>query len=112
MKLARGVMRKQGLVTAVFYSKEAASDAYQELMKKGYRPADVTVLMAKDTYHAILGKPGDGEVINDKVFGLQSYLRTNGNTELLPRAGLIVAGPTVAADVNVDDLGARAAIAA
>jgi hypothetical protein len=55
MKEARGVMKKQGMVTAVFHNKEHALEAYQSLIERGYGPGEIRLLMSAETHHSEFG---------------------------------------------------------
>jgi len=55
MKAARGVTKKQGMVSAVFHNKEHALEAYQSLIERGYGPGEIRLLMSGETHHSEFG---------------------------------------------------------
>lgn len=59
MKTARGVMRKRGMVSAVFHNKEHLLEAYQALIERSYSPAEIKLIMSTETLHSDFGRALD-----------------------------------------------------
>jgi hypothetical protein len=59
MKVARGVMKKQGPVSAVFQNREKALEAYQALLERGYGTGEVRLLISPETHHSVFGQALD-----------------------------------------------------
>jgi len=55
MKSARGVMKRQGMVSAVFQNKEHVLEAYQALIERGYVAGEVKLMMSAETHHSDFG---------------------------------------------------------
>jgi hypothetical protein len=94
MRVARGVLKKQGLVTAIFHDKESASMAFDYLVNNGYDPSQIVVVMTQETYR--LYYLGKGNLFNGDGDGSESmskYLNRPGTSRELPSAGLLVSGP-------------------
>jgi hypothetical protein len=92
MRVARGVMKKKGLVTAIFHSTEGAENAYQDLVHRGYDPGEIVVMMSKENYRLhFLGRTNplsdNGEIT------LAQFISRPGASVELPAAGLVVCGP-------------------
>src|SRR5690348_7095708 len=94
MRVARGVMKKEGLVTAIFHSKDAASKAFDELIRKRYDAEDLIIIMSRDTYRSqFQGSSGDSK--NHKGGSLENitnYTRRHGTLRELPETGLVASG--------------------
>src|SRR5690349_16166815 len=93
MRVARGVMKKQGLVTAIFHSKDAASKAFDQLINRGYEARDIVMIMSQETYrsHFQRGSGLNGRQ-KDSHDGILSYLSRHGALRELPGTGLVVSG--------------------
>jgi hypothetical protein len=95
MRVARGVLKKQGLVTVIFHNKDSASAAFERLVRVGYEPAQIVVVMTQETYqHHYAGKAdlftnGDGRA----NYSLTRYLNKAGTSKEVPSIGVVVAGP-------------------
>lgn len=59
MKVERGVLKKQGMVSALFHNKESALEAYQALIERGYSSGEVSLLMSAETHHSVFGRTFD-----------------------------------------------------
>jgi hypothetical protein len=91
MRVTRGVMKKQGLVTAVFHSKDAASRAYEDLIHKGYDPSDIVIVMSQETHR--VHYQGKHDPLKNTMSPLDEHLSRPGASRELPSVGLVVAGP-------------------
>ena len=95
MRVARGVLKKQGLVTAIFHDKGAAAAEFEYLIDNGYDPSQIVVVMTQETYRLhylgrteLLGN-GDGNTAQSML----RFLNRTGTSRELPSAGLVVSGP-------------------
>jgi hypothetical protein len=95
MRVARGVLKKQGLVTAIFHDKGSASMAFDYLIDNGYDPSQIVVVMTQETYRShYLGKVNQLSNGNGNGSQLMSkYLGKPGTSREVPSAGLLVSGP-------------------
>src|SRR5690242_11970109 len=96
MRVARGVMKKQGLVTAVFHSKDAASRAFDDLINRGYHARDIVLIMSQDTYrsHFLARTARSKDIHEDPQDSIRTYAQEGGLREL-PGTGLVASGPFV-----------------
>jgi hypothetical protein len=100
MRVARGVLKKQGLVTAIFHNKGSAASAFSYLVRNGYDPSRIVVVMTQETQHQyfdgkakVIDGSSDGRNIAEGYF--VKYLNQPESTRELPSAGLVVAGPFI-----------------
>ncbi len=106
-------------MTGVFRTKEDAEQAYDSLIRRGYSPEEITVLMSdstRDRYfndsdhdkdnpdydkeslgNKSMEKAGVGSAIGGTVGAIVGAIAAIGTSVALPGLGLIVAGPIVAA---------------
>jgi hypothetical protein len=54
-KVARGVMKSQGMVSALFHNRGHVLEAYQALIERGYNASEVMLLMSPETRHSDFG---------------------------------------------------------
>ena len=99
------------MMTAIFRNSKDAENAYQEVLNRGYKRDDVSVLMSEDTRarHSVtkteLGSKaaegtGVGAAVGGTVGAIIGAIAAIGTSILLPGLGLIVAGPLAAALVG------------
>jgi hypothetical protein len=92
MRVARGVMKKRGLVTVIFHSTEGAENAYQDLVHRGYEPSDIMVIMSQENYRShFLGRVNP--LSNNGEISLAQYISRPGAAVEVPGIGLVVSGP-------------------
>lgn len=99
-------------VTALFPDRESAERAYQQVMDRGYRREDVSVLMSDETRHrhfparsgqtTELGtKAAEGTGVGASIGGalgaIAAAIAAAGTTLAIPGLGLVIAGPLAAA---------------
>jgi hypothetical protein len=100
------------IVTGLFHDKESAEYAYQSLIERGYRKADVSLVMSDNTHKlhfsddssavTELGNKaaqgvGIGGAIGGTLGAAVAAIAAMGTTLVLPGLGLIIAGPIAAA---------------
>jgi hypothetical protein len=97
------------MLTRLFADREAAERAYQALRSRGYSAADVSVLMADETRHQLLGdvaRPSPSrKTLEGAGVGAGAGVVAGGvlgalvaaATVVIPGAGLVLAGPVAAA---------------
>jgi hypothetical protein len=91
MRVARGVMKKKGLVTVIFHSTEGAENAYQDLVHRGYDPGDIMVIMSQENYRThFLGRVNP--LSDNGEISLAQYISRPGAAVELPGIGLVVSG--------------------
>lgn len=100
-----------GNVTAVFLTSHDVNGAYDTLIKRGYAPEEITVLMSDQThirdFHTApeeknestttMSEAGRGALIGGATGALVTTLAVIGSNLVLPGLGLVFAGPIVAA---------------
>ncbi|MEO3714222.1 hypothetical protein [Roseateles flavus] len=99
-------------VTALFPDRESAERAYQQVMDRGYRREDVSVLMSDETRHrhfttaggqtTELGtKAAEGTGVGASIGGalgaIAAAIAAAGTTLAIPGLGVVIAGPLAAA---------------
>ncbi|MBB2488007.1 hypothetical protein H5407_22455 [Mitsuaria sp. WAJ17] len=99
-------------VTALFPDRESAERAYQQVMDRGYRREDVSVMMSDETRHRLFpatGAPttelgskaaegtGVGASIGGALGAIAAAIAAAGTTLAIPGLGLVIAGPLAAA---------------
>lgn len=100
-----------GTVTGVFQSREDAEQAFDSLIKRGYDPKDIILLMSDKTHKTHFNdrdvdtdlgnkaaeKAGIGSAIGGTAGAVIGAIAAIGTTIALPGLGLVIAGPIVAA---------------
>ncbi len=101
--------KENGTITGVFRTREAAENAYNSLILKGYTPSEIILLMSdktRDTHFKhddteigtkAMEKAGVGSAIGGTVGAIVGAIAAIGTTLVLPGLGLVVAGPIAAA---------------
>ncbi|MFP4088971.1 MAG: hypothetical protein ACLFUB_12970 [Cyclobacteriaceae bacterium] len=107
---------KTGLVTGVFSSRQDAENAFESLIKRGYKADEITVLMSDDTRnkhfkdeHSDKNKEttklgnksmegaGTGSAIGGTTGAIVGAIAAAGISVALPGLGIILAGPLAGA---------------
>lgn len=104
-------------MTAIFRDRNDAEKAYEELLRRGYRRDEISVLMSEDTRknyevkNTELGtKAAEGTGVGAAIGGVTGAIigaiAAIGTSVALPGLGLLIAGPLVAALVGAGAGGA------
>jgi hypothetical protein len=102
--------KETGTVTGIFQKREDAEQAYDSLIRRGYDPKDIILLMSDKTHRTHfkdrdndtdLGnkaaeKAGIGSAIGGTAGAIIGAIAAIGTTVALPGLGLVIAGPIVA----------------
>ena len=96
-------------VTAVFMTKDSSEKAYGELMDRGYKPDEITVLISDETRDVhfqerqdtdltkkALENAGLGSAIGGTVGAVTGAIAAIGTAVVVPGLGIAVAGPILA----------------
>jgi hypothetical protein len=100
-----------GNVTAIFLSSQDVNQAYDSLIRRGYSPEEITVVMTDETrsrqfhsqstetdeHSSTMSDAGRGALIGGATGALVTTLAVIGSNLMLPGLGLVLAGPLVAA---------------
>jgi hypothetical protein len=102
-----------GTVTGIFQNREDAEQAYNSLIKRGYDPKDIILLMSEKTHkthfkdrdgdndtdlgNKAAEKAGIGSAIGGTAGAIIGAIAAIGTTVALPGLGVVIAGPIVAA---------------
>lgn len=99
-----------GTVTGVFNDKDDAEKAYSDLLERGYKSEDITVLMSDETRKThfkdddqksdlgskAMEKAGVGSAIGGTAGAIIGAIAAIGTSVAIPGLGLIIAGPLAA----------------
>jgi hypothetical protein len=99
-----------GTVTGIFKDRDDAEQAYNSLIRRGYDPKDIIVLMSDKTHkthfkdrdrdtdlgNKAAEKGGIGSAIGGTAGAIIGAIAAIGTTVALPGLGLVIAGPIVA----------------
>jgi hypothetical protein len=107
-------------MTGTFHDRESAEKAYQELIRRGYKPEEVHLIMSEDTrnrYYADKREVGSkaaeggmtGATVGGAVGAVAAVLATAG-TLAIPGLGIVLAGPLAAALAGLGAGGAAGGI--
>jgi hypothetical protein len=111
METATVTKKDTGTVTGVFSNRESAEKAYDSLIKRGYKPEEIILLMSDKTHkthfkdnrtdtdlgNKAMEKAGVGSAIGGTAGAIIGAIAAIGTTVALPGLGLIIAGPIAAA---------------
>jgi hypothetical protein len=100
-----------GTVTGIFRNREDAEQAYNSLIRRGYDPNDIILLMSDKTHkthfkdrdndtdlgNKAAEKAGVGSAIGGTAGAVIGAIAAIGTTVALPGLGLVIAGPIIAA---------------
>ena len=95
-------------MTAIFRNSEDAENAYQEVLNRGYKRDDISVLMSEETRMRHSGTEtelgskamegtGVGAALGGTAGAIIGAIAAIGTSILIPGLGLVVAGPLAAA---------------
>ena len=116
----RDVVTHDEIMTGTFSDREGAERAYQDLVRRGYKPEEVHVIMSEDTrkrYYADKPEIGSkaaeggmtGATVGGAVGAVAAVLATAG-TLAIPGLGIVLAGPLAAALAGLGAGGAAGGI--
>ncbi len=99
------------LLTALFKNPQNAENVYQDLLKKGYKPEDITLMMSDDVHKKYFSNEsanentmgtktlqglGIGGAVGGTVGAIAAALATVGTSLVIPGLGIVVAGALAA----------------
>ena len=116
----RDVVTHDEVMTGTFHDRESAEAAYQDLIRRGYKPEEVHLIMSEDTrkrYYADTPEIGSkaasggmaGATVGGAVGAVAAVLAAAG-TLAIPGLGVVLAGPLAAALAGLGAGGAAGGI--